>query len=392
MALRFNPAMGRELRKGVWIPALALLLAWGGCSSRNPADRPLDRLAEGADSGAPAIHPDARTPPGPDAMTVDIGAADSAPPDSGAGDSAITDAGDAEEAGLSDSPPPDDLAPPPGDLPFAGHWMRDVIGDCIQAEEWFSFRPGNPFGFTFTMVDRNACSANWFVKPVEGTGGFQSGALIQIRYENNGVQMAAEWTPVVVNGWWDKQPPHPFGYQPGGRALNVRGFVAAPDGGGKSFRNRYSQRMEYPENGYFSWEETEIRLLFDRPVSAGAGSCKISASVLVARNSTREPLEKDEKKLEFGCTAGPSVRPGFQQIVFDGFEPSTAFIKWNEYITRQKLFAKEYSPLRYQFERALQPVLYFRTDNASSLFVEGDGWLTEYRDGPPATVTAPARP
>ena len=258
-----------------------------------------------------------------------------------------------------------------GSLEISGHFMQPQIGNCINAEDWWSF--GEKLAFVHTLVNRDFCGKH-SVTPSAGNYFLDSATGVL------SLSWAAEfrhYTIAILD-------PHqegsglglPPGYAWGSRAIN---------------RMAYRRRVPVP-----LWHREEvveqgggdhtfsIDLTIDPPLTTPSQTvhCEITIAIAVTTSSGN-----GNESWTLPCTFQPTKGWPGARLTADGFEDSETNSKWYAFLEKQGIYQKYPSAVAGTFEQAMRPAWVFLPSDPATLFHDvGFGWYQEMKNPPPASV------
>jgi hypothetical protein len=275
--------------------------------------------------------------------------------------------------------------PAPWETRLAGYWMRQEIGNCTMAEEWFAFQP--PHSLVYTLVDRNACGAHGvYVSPGRYSA---ADGVVDLSWSSLRGAETRRFTAALLDHWpLAVTPPYPD-YKMGTRALGMGAYRRA---GSSLTWHRSDERESVPTAtpGTYTKRSISIDITFDKPLAAVSGSteCQMSVTMSVRADlgSAGGP-SSGEETFALPCAYGPQKDRPWLRIVANGFEQSAYDGTWMDLLTQKGVWKKYPAVVSNAFYDQFKPILYFDAADPSTLFHdEFFDWWNEMLTPPPSSV------
>lgn len=292
---------------------------------------------------------------------------------SAAGSGAASSSGDAGGAGGSGA------GGGAGGEPLSGHYMQQMIGNCINEEEWLSFSP--PEGFTYTFVDRNYCAPH----SVTATPGLQSndGSVVEIVWNVEEGTETRRFTYARVDPY-PGSPGVPLepGYELGTAALNHTAYARA--GTSLTWHREDFVDQNYGEYAWF--QDMKIDLTFAAPLGTPMENTACSMTVTIAIQAEYDGvLSSGDESFVLPCTYGPDEVLPWIRVAADGFEnPNDG--DWSDYLGSLGVWSKYPASVQNAFGK-FYPMFYYVPGDDSRLFQDHwQSWYLEMKTPPPDSV------
>jgi len=258
-----------------------------------------------------------------------------------------------------------DALPPASALgeKLTGHWMAQQIGDCIDAEDWYSFT--QPSSLVVTHVDRNMCHAHSVTKEA-GTFAALAGEIVSLDWSGARGHEARRFTAAILDPY-PAMPAAPVpGYVMGKRALATKAYARS---GATSWHREDVQLREDATGSYRT--QVTIDVTLDAPLAPAATptACRMTVvfDAKVDPGAGGGPAAGKET-FDWPCTYGPTVGGTWDQLTANGFEKSAFDGTWMDFLRTSGIDAKYENGIVTLFEEAFRPLFSFAPADTTRLF------------------------
>jgi hypothetical protein len=273
-----------------------------------------------------------------------------------------------------------------------GHYMQNLIGNCINIEEWLTFTP--PGEVVETIVDRDFCQPHSLTSRPGTYGGGGSSQILDLQWAAPGQTAARRFTATVVESYPSLPQPAPEGYELAGGALNAMAY-ARP---GADLTWHRTKRVVYapdPQGKKYTTLVT-IELTFQEELDAmkAPASCSMGVSV-DARVWSDEPSDPQSPPDDQGsfttslpCSYAMDMSQPWIRLTGDGFEASDTDNSWRDYLDDNYGISMKYSGVvSSMLTEGFRPILYFEPATSRTLFHNASfAWYPRMKNPPPTTV------
>ncbi|MSQ81398.1 MAG: hypothetical protein EXR77_00535 [Myxococcales bacterium] len=239
-----------------------------------------------------------------------------------------------------------------------GNWMKPILGNCINAEEWLVLAP--PETLVRTLIDRNDCGPHSLAK-VAGTMKILPNQILELTFQDKAAYQQWKRTAAVLDsvvGVPEPQLADP-NYKRGKRGLTMLAFVRGTTGGPFVRSDIHQTVIEKPKP-LDTKTTTNVQLLISPPpdTAQDGQACTMSATISAQYEpGGTEKITYGSEKLDLPCHFSVDKNTGWLRIVADGHETSLAWDKLFESKGLWKKYSSQVGQLLYDSFRPnlLQP-------------------------------------